>query len=138
MASLLALLFDEYAALNPEPGWWLDFEDGGAGHVCCLRCIKKRDAGREKYSGCGSSSEEDGCLHCGDCGKLLDYTLTDYGAESELEHFRKVKFRRSKPLDRETAYHLARLIAAKEDDMDVIRIAARAIRCMRHIPAAAD
>ena len=132
--NLLSLLFDEYAALTPEPSCWLDFEDGGDGNSHCLRCIKKLDAGRDKYSCAGGSTEEDGCLHCGTCGKILDYTLTDDGAASELSHFKTVKFRRDKPLDRNTAYHLARLIAAKDDDMEVIRIAARAIRCMKGIP----
>lgn len=135
--SLLAILFDEYAALNPEPEYWLDFEDGGDGNGHCLRCIKKLDAGRNKYTGSGGSTEEDGCLHCGTCGKILDYTLTDHGALEELAHFMTVKFRRNKPLDRNTAYHLARLIEAKENDMDVIRIAARAIRSMRNVPKGA-
>jgi hypothetical protein len=132
--SMLAYLFDEYAALVPENGYWIDFEDGGNGETYCLRCVKKKDSGKEKYSGYGCAAEQDGCLHCSECGKLLDYVLTDHGAEEELHHFKSVKFRRNKPLDRETAYHLARLIAAKPNDIDVIRIAARAIRCMKRIP----
>jgi hypothetical protein len=134
--SPLVLLFEQYADIHPEPGYWFETEDGGDGDDYCLKCVKEKDAGRGKYSGYGCSSEHDGCLHCSKCGKLLDYVLTDYGAEEELNHFRAVKFRRNKPLDRETAYHLARLIAAKEGDLEVIWIAARAIRCMKRIPAA--
>lgn len=135
--SALALLFDQYARLWPDSGCWLDHEDGGDGETYCRRCIKKKDAGRDAYQVIGAGYESDGCLHCSACGKLLDYVLTDCGAEEELAHFRTVKFRRNKPLDRETAFHLARLIAAKEDDMDVILIAARAIRCMKRLPTAA-
>ncbi len=132
--SLLSLLFDEYAALDPEPGYWIEIEDGGNGETYCLRCVKEKDAGRDKYSGYGCGAEQDGCLHCAKCGQLLDYVLTDYGALEELAHFKTVKFRRDKPLDRETAFYIARLLEAKGNDMEVIRIAARAIRCMKRIP----
>lgn len=132
--SALAQLFDDYANIFPEPSCWLDFADGGDGNAHCRKCIEKLDAGRDKFTVSAGSPEEDGCVHCGTCGKVLDYTLTDTGADEELAHFRKVKFRRDKPLDRVTAFHLARLIAAKDSDPDVIRIAARAIRCMKRIP----
>lgn len=133
--SALACLFDRYANLDPEPAYWLEIEDGGDGQDYCLKCVKKKLPGSEQYSGYGGPAEQDGCMHCSQCGKLLDYTLTDHGAEEELNHFRTVKFRRNKPLDRDTAYHLARLIAAKESDPEVILVAARAIRCMKRIPA---
>jgi hypothetical protein len=129
--SLLSLLFDRYANISPGPAYWLEEDEC---EEYCLRCIKKIAAGR-LYSGYGCAAEQDGCLHCHKCGNLLDYVLTDHGALEELHHFKTVKFRPGKPLDRETAYHLARLIAAKEDDPDVIHIAARAIRCMKRIPS---
>jgi len=66
--------------------------------------------------------------------RILNYTLTNYGAESELSHFRTVKFRRDKPLDRETAYHLARALYGKDNDLEAVMIAARAIRSMKYIP----
>lgn len=128
--SLLSLLFDQYADLEPGPGCWVDDDDA---ETYCLGCAKKIADGRP-ISSYGCAAEQDGCLHCHKCGKLLDYVLTNYGAEEELHHFKTMKFRRDKPLDRQTAYHLARLIAAKENDMDVIRVAARAIRCMKRIP----
>ena len=130
----LSMIFDQYANLTPEAPCWLDFEDGGDGNSHCLRCIKKMDAGRDHFTMSAGGAEEDGCLHCGTCGKILDYTLTDAGANSELDHFRSVYFRRDKPLDRNTAYHLARLIAAKGDDIETVGIAARAIRCMKYVP----
>lgn len=132
MMTMLVLLFDQYANLAPGAGYWL--EDDDCCETYCLQCIKKLAAGRE-YSGYGCAAEQDGCLHCHECGQLLDYVLTNHGALEELNHFKTVSFRRNKPLDRETAYHLARLIAARDNDMDVIRIAAKAIRCMKRIPA---
>lgn len=33
------------------------------------------------------ATEDDGCRHCETCGALLDYTLTNYGVENELDHF---------------------------------------------------
>lgn len=131
--SALSLLFDLYANLKPEPPCWLDFEDGGDGNSHCLRCIKRLDKGRDKYVICTGGGEEDSCVHCGTCGKILEYILSDTGAASELDHFRSVKFRRSKRLDRDTAYHLARLCASC-DDIEVTFIAARAIRCMNGVP----
>jgi hypothetical protein len=130
--SLLAHLFDHYANLSPGSGYWL--EDAET-ETYCLKCVKRLAKGRD-YSGYGGAAEQDGCLHCDKCGELLDYTLTDYGAAEELAHFKTITFRRNKPLDRNTAYHLARLIWARDYDMEVIRIAAKAIRCMRRIPHA--
>lgn len=131
---MLAHLFDEYANLRPEDPCYIEIEDGGDGQSYCRKCLAKEFPGNDKWGSYGCAAEHDGCVHCASCGVLLDYVLTDAGADYELEHFRDVKFRRNKPLDRDTAFHLARLIAAKENDLDVIRIAARAIRCMRRIP----
>lgn len=130
MMSLLSLLFDQYANLNPGSGYWLLDDET---ETYCHACVVKIAAGRE-FSGYGCAAEQDGCLHCDKCGKLLDYVLTDHGALEELSHFKTVRFRRDKPLDRDTAYHLARLIAARDHDMDVVLIAAKAIRCMKRIP----
>ncbi len=133
--SMLALLFDQYADLRPEDPCYLEIEDGGDGAYYCIKCLKAKFPESERRYGCAGGAEHDGCVHCVECGKLLDYVLTDAGASEELAHFATVKFRRNKPLDRNTAFHLARLIAAKENDLDVIRIAARAIRCMKRIPS---
>lgn len=131
----LSLLFDKYADLEPENPHWICDDDGDEGHNYCRRCalakIKKDGKGDLNVS---VAPESDSCLHCTVCGKLLDYTLTNHGADSELDHFRSVKFRRDKPLDRDTAYHLARMLAAKGDDCEAVVIAARAIRCMKSIP----
>ena len=131
----LSLIFDKYANLSPEDPHWICDGVGDEGKDFCRRCalakIKKDGKGQLSMS---VAPESDGCVHCTVCGKLLDYTLTDHGGDAELDHFRGVKFRRGKPLDRDTAYHLARMLAAKGDDCEAVVIAARAIRCMKSIP----
>lgn len=134
--SLLAMLFDEYAALDPGPGYWINNDDTRVpeGDYCRSCALEKNETIAGDLCTYGSASEQDGCLHCHKCGKLLSYVLTDHGANAELDHFKTKTFRKNKHLDRETAFHLARLIEAKPNDLNVVRIAARAIRCMRRIP----
>lgn len=130
MAALSAL-FDRYAAINPPPPYWLS-EDDGADY--CRKHAEKKAA----EIGCevdgGYHREMDSCCHCAVCGKLLDYTLTGHGQDAEIDHFRNIKFRRGRPLDKVTAYHLARAFYGKDDDLEAVEIAARAIRCMRSVP----
>src|SRR6185312_12551906 len=102
--SLLSLLFDQYADLSPENPHWICDGDGDEGQDYCRKCALSKIAadGKGELS-VSVAPESDGCLHCCVCGELLDYTLTDAGADAELHHFRTVKFRRNKPLDRDTA-----------------------------------
>src|SRR3990167_1206356 len=55
----------------------------------CWDCIHELfpEAQSGEHFGGGYCMEEDSYEHCEKCGKLLDYTLTDYGVSSELEHF---------------------------------------------------
>ena len=55
----------------------------------------------------GWSIECDSCEHCEKCGQLLEYSLTDYGAESEWEHFQEhgISLR-----DPDTAYHVQAIL----------------------------
>lgn len=132
--TLLSRLFDEYANLSPEGPYWVEGDDGDDGYDYCRKhALEKIEKAGGHLSG-GYSRENDSCCHCATCGVLLDYSLTDHGQQSELEHFKTIKFRRNKTLDRQTAYHLARMLYGMDDDMDALRVAARAIRCMKSIP----
>lgn len=51
--------------------------------------------------------------------------LTDYGVDAELEHFRTVRFR--KPLNREAAFHISRIIDAAPDNLKAQSLARRAL-----------
>jgi len=131
----LSYLFDRYADLQPEDPHWICDGVGDEAEDYCRRCALAKIAADGKGElNMSIAPETDSCLHCTKCGKLLDYTLTNSGADSEIDHFRSVKFRRNKPLDRDTAYHLARMLAAKDGDHEATVIAARAIRCMKSIP----
>lgn len=123
VAMIIAL--DSYAAV-PRAPYWLEHSNESS-ETYCYDCAQKELA---KYPdallGGGYGGENDGCLHCETCGALLDYTLTNYGTNSEIVHFRTVRFRA--PLSREEAYHVARMLAGAQSDPEAIRIAARAIK----------
>jgi hypothetical protein len=131
----LAFLFDQYAGMQPEDPCWITDGKVDEAHDYCRKCaaarIERDGAG---YLSTSCAPESDHCVHCDACGKLLNYSLTAAGADAELDHFQSVRFRKDKRLDRETAFHLARMLAAKGDDFEATEVAARAIRCMRSIP----
>lgn len=108
---------------QPAPYW---FSNDDTGYVYCLACAKKVMAGkaRARLDG-GFCYETDSCLHCESCGVTLDYTLTDYGANEEWLHFKGRRFRR--PLDRDEAFHLARMLASNPGDRRFIQVAKRAV-----------
>ena len=121
---------DAYVAdLEVPAPYWLTGSDADESQVYCFSCAEAAAAksiGTEVAGGYGG--ESDSCEHCDTCGRVLDYTLTDAGVGSEIDHFRKVRFR--KPLGKEEAYHVARMLAGAEDDPDAIRIATRAVNAI--------
>ena len=142
-ATNLQLRLDQYAQLDPPYPCWLSGEadvcwigsekpprtaDNGLNY--CLQCAEKRLAAGEGefIDGGYGAMEEDTPCHCEDCGALLDYTLTDYGVDYELEHFNTVRFRGD--LSRDDAFAIARMIGANPTQ-EVVRLARRALR---HIP----
>ena len=90
----------------PAPHW---LSGGGAdeGISYCIKCAKENAAEDVLVDG-GWVQESDSCCHCEVCGTLLDYSLTDAGVGSELEHFSVNGIKT--PSDPETAYHLSRLL----------------------------
>lgn len=113
---ILSFLNGRSAGLDLENIHWIR---GEAGPNWCHDCgktmakhLRRRAPRKERreyiLDGGFPSGDEDGCARCEGCGKLLHYSLTDYGAESELEHF----LEHWKPQDKiepETAYELARV-----------------------------
>lgn len=113
--------------MDVPPPYWLSGGGTEATYTYCLPCAKavaKAHPGAEIDG--GWSGESDSCVHCEKCGCLLEYTLTDNGAAYEIEHFSSIRFRR--PLTRDDAYHIARMLAAAPDDPDAIKIGKRAMR----------
>lgn len=117
----------KWAATDVQQRHWLT--GGGSEPSCtyCYSCAVKAAAAHpgSEIDG-GWPGEEDGCLHCDTCGCLIEYSLTDYGASSEIDHFRSARFRTS--LSRIDAYHLARMIEAAPNSPDAKRIVKRAAR----------
>ena len=91
-AELLYEMLQPLAArAKPKPLHWIDGEDDGDDYCleCCKAAVAKlHKAGNVEASvGGGYGSEEDGSRVCHGCGALLEFTLTSYGAQSELDHY---------------------------------------------------
>jgi hypothetical protein len=100
----------------PEDGYFINgdvtsFED------YCGDCIdeafakaKAENPGKELFIGSTCGSEQDGCLHCAACGRLIAYTLTDYGVRDELAHFEENRIGGgwNDGLGSDEFYHIAR------------------------------
>ncbi|WP_339829429.1 hypothetical protein [uncultured Arenimonas sp.] len=111
----------------PYPHWLGSPADQGPSY--CFDCASARvSAGEANFVDGGWPQDNDGCCHCEDCGRLLDYTLTEYGVESELEHFRGTRFRRA--INPELAYHLARLLEHHDDQPQVLKLLPRVRRAL--------
>lgn len=70
--------------------YWLIGGKDDQGESYCLDCIRELKPNAEygeDYEGGMIWGESDSCEHCEECGKLLCYTLTDYGVRNELDHF---------------------------------------------------
>lgn len=67
--------------------WRIDASDDEATSYC-RDCLKPEiGPAVEDWGGGYGGVESDGVEFCECCGKLLEYTLTDYGVSNELSHF---------------------------------------------------
>ncbi|KRG71789.1 hypothetical protein ABB27_02595 [Stenotrophomonas terrae] len=108
---------------------WLGGGEADQGPSYCHECAMKAvNADRGEFVDGGWSQDNDGCCHCHDCRRLLDYTLTDYGVSEELDHFRSTRLRGA--LDAETAYHLARLLEHYSEHPEVKAILPKVRRAL--------
>lgn len=88
------------AKADEKDSYWFIHNAGGEDRTFCFECGEKRrlelivenkDNPKEldhlgSLDG-GFSQESDSCVHCETCGHILSYSLTNYGAESEWDHF---------------------------------------------------
>lgn len=90
---LAALVLPIMGGFNPPGLHWIS---GGKDEATpyCYECaekevarILKKNPKADVHVAGGYGTEEDGPRFCETCGRLLDCTFTDYGVESELEHF---------------------------------------------------
>lgn len=115
----------------------------------CRKCIDaamaiekaKYPEGADVYKACGSG-ENDHSLNCDGCGCLLAYSLTDYGASSELDHFNRARGWSRKGLHPDVAFELCamlRVIAWRKEPAAIaaaIRVGKRAVTAMSRVGVA--
>ena len=115
---------------------WLGGDDADQGESYCFDCANKKVVGGEaEFVDGGWMQDNDGCCHCEDCGRLLDYTLTDYGVKEELSHFKSDRMRRK--LSPELAYHLARVLEHNETHPEVLALLPKVNRALNRLQNAA-
>lgn len=128
-------------ASNPPTEYFIETPDRTCGESYCPKCIdaalrtevEKYPSGADVYKACGSGENDNG-LHCDECGCLLAYSLTDYGASDELDHFTKARGWSRKGLSPEVAFELCamlRVVAYRPEDIPAaIRVGRRAVAAM--------
>lgn len=130
--AVLARLESIAAGVEAPYPRWLGGYDVDQGPSYCYDCAAKRvEAGEAQSVDGGWPQDCDTCCHCEDCGRLLAYTLTEWGVGQELVHFA------SDALDREVtpelAYHLARVLEQHGEHPDVLglvpKVGAALARC---------
>jgi hypothetical protein len=94
-----------------EPEYWLD-DDTGESYCmsCALLVIEECNMIEGKtleIDGGWGMGEHDTCCHCTKCGVILEYTLTDYGVDAEIDHF--LSGRDDGPLTPSDAFHLLKV-----------------------------
>lgn len=109
------------SALKPEPICWIGDHDDGEDF--CWDCAEKRvseiNASKPKHpafvdGGWSESREKDGHAACVTCGKTLMHSLTQYGLEEEIEHFRSDGYGFKRPTDAEVAYGVVNILDTAE------------------------
>jgi hypothetical protein len=127
------------AEADAKPLHWVCGGDEGLNY--CDVCAEKKAAqlkaenpeGNYDVGGGWGGNEEDGCAHCETCGTLLGYSLTDYGRDSELDHYaRHMKRKGGMPPDE--AYHLVTMLygfMGSSDRRQVARAAKVADRAIK-------
>jgi len=103
-----------YDSADVRPHCWMHNHPDGAAKSYCDECIDKAvEAERKKYpdadierDGGYDSHETEGVALCEICGRLLEYTLLEYGVESEVSQFEEYGFELSNPRE---AHELERI-----------------------------
>ena len=93
--TILEKLFNEGAGrVESEAEYWVGGDDDAQGESFCLECCekeverqKKEDPSGDYIVDGGWDQEGDGTPFCETCHQLLSNSLTDWGCESEVEHF---------------------------------------------------
>lgn len=133
IAAILTKLRPVAAVASAKSQHWIGGSDD-EGLNYCRDCAEARiaqlkvakPAGDFFIDGGWAAYESDTCVHCHTCGSLLQYSLTEFGVSSEIDHFTK-HMRRKGGLPAEEAYHIVAALEQAER-MEDQKIISRAIR----------
>lgn len=100
---------------------WLGGDNADQGPSYCRPCAERAVAsGKAEFVDGGYQQDDDGCSHCDDCGRLLEYSLTEHGAAAELEHF--LASAPSAPISPDCAFHLIKLLECHNESPEVLEL----------------
>ena len=109
---------------EPEQCCWLVDEHGNdSDDSYCYDCIKSivpEPEYGENFSRAGYAFDYDNPQRCEACGKVLDYTLTDYGIEMELDHWSEYPPENFN--DRRECFELARVAGGLSTDEQRLKL----------------
>ncbi|SEQ26331.1 hypothetical protein SAMN03159444_01362 [Pseudomonas sp. NFACC02] len=126
----LLILTKHASGLNVPYPHWIGGNGVDQGPSYCRPCADaKVAAGEAEYVDGGWQQENDGCCHCETCGCLLEYTLTEYGAAEEIDHYLTTEL--SAPVSTEEAFHIAKMLEHDETNADAITIAIKAAELIK-------
>ncbi|MCH4880191.1 hypothetical protein EQV97_22805 [Pseudomonas sp. TMW22090] len=133
--AVLLVLWEHARSLDVPFPHWIGGDSVDQGPSYCRSCADAEvTAGRAEYVDGGWQQENDGCCHCETCGQLLEYTLTEYGAGEEVDHYLGAEF--SGPISPEDAFHIAKMLEHDETNLQALSIAMRAAELIKaHSPA---
>ncbi|MBK3476877.1 hypothetical protein JJD66_12350 [Pseudomonas sp. MF6751] len=132
--SALSALWAHASSLDVQFPHWIGGDDTDQGPSYCLECAEAEvAAGRAEYVDGGWQQENDGCCHCETCGRLLEYTLTKYGASEEIDHYLSAKL--TGPISPEDAFHIAKMLEHDEGNSEAISIAIQAVELIKSAAA---
>ena len=116
---------------------WIGGDDADQGPSYCRSCAEAEvAAGRAEYVDGGWQQENDGCCHCETCGRLLEYTLTEYGASEEIDHYSGAEL--MGPISPEDAFHIAKMLEHDESNHQALSIAIQAVDLIKAQQSAGD
>ena len=116
---------DQFSGIEAAPICWL-VHNGNEGHENYCRSCAETMAGDGDVVVGETPSECDSCYHCDKCGRVLDYSLTEHGVLSELDHFHQ--YPPTAPLKNGDAFHIARILEAVPDNPEAQRLAESAVQ----------
>lgn len=122
-----ALVHLQSIMIDPPYQHWLQGGDQGMSY--CSACAQKAvDAGDAEAVDGGWDQECDGQAFCETCGIPLQYTLTDYGVEQELESMMAAKDLAA--LSPAGAYAISRVLERYDQDSEVLRLVPKIERAL--------